>query len=95
MLLHASFLFAADDPSVVAWWSMDDDQSRSVMDSVSGCRDQLIGRGRRVNGVRHLALCLDGFTTRVTLRGTDLIVWIEAQRTATCQIELSYGESDH
>ncbi len=57
--------FAASKTGLVAWWSFDEGEGRSVKDSVSGEVDEIRGNYWYAEGVSGSCLKLDGYTTHV------------------------------
>ena len=51
---------------LVAWWKFDEGSGRSVTDSASGERDEILNNFQWVRGVSGEALRFDGFTTAVS-----------------------------
>jgi len=63
MLCSASLL-AADD-SLAAWWKFDRSKGKTVVDSVTGIKDEVLGFFKYVQGTRGDALRFDGYSTVV------------------------------
>ena len=55
-----------------AWWKFDDDCSGSVTESVTETKDVLAGNFRYVEGVRGKCLCMDGYTTGILRKASDV-----------------------
>jgi hypothetical protein len=62
----------AADGGLVAWWKFDEDQGNSAIDSVTGLKDALSGNFRYVEGVRGKCIQMDGYTTGILRKATDV-----------------------
>lgn len=69
LLFSASNMFAfetyKDRPKLVAWWKFDAASGSHVIESISLRSDSVRGNFKFVEGVRGMALKLDGFTTQI------------------------------